>query len=208
MKATFGRISRFGVWASSWSTDQAGPLSKNVEDNALLLEFLGGYDPQDPVSLNVPRYDYRASLQEGIQGVRIGVPVDDWVWKDWLSKEEERVVRDAVHVLETLGASVIEVHLPRAAEARAVLAALVSETPVYIDDHFTPEQMAAWPEHHDAMQRGREQSFAEYLHAQQQRAWMSQEAVSVLQAVDVIAMPTGSTFGDAWNAETVVIRGR
>lgn len=208
MKATFGRISRFGVWASSWSTDQAGPLTKMVEDNALLLEILGAYDPQDPVSLNEPFYAYRANLRDGIKGLRIGVPVDDWVWTDWLSEEEERVVRDAIQVLETLGASLFEVHLPRAAEARAILSELVSETPVYLDDHFAPEQIDAWPEHHGNRDRGRAQPFADYLHAQQQRALICQEAVAVLKQVDVIAMPTGSTFGDDWNAETVVIRGR
>lgn len=208
MKATFGRISRFGVWASSWSTDQAGPLTKTVEDNALLLECLGMYDPKDPVSLNESAGAYRMSLREGIQGIRIGVPIDDWVWKDWLSEEEEQVVRDAIQVLTHLGASVTEVHMPRAAEARTILAELVSEKPVYLDDHFTPELIAAWPEHHATTQRGREQSFADYLHAQQQRAFICQEAVAVLQQVDVIAMPTGSTFGDLWDAKTVVIRGR
>jgi aspartyl-tRNA(Asn)/glutamyl-tRNA(Gln) amidotransferase subunit A len=141
-------------------------------------------------------------------GVRVGVPVDDWVWKDWLSEEEETVVRRALGVLEDLGAAVTEVRLPRAAEARAILAALASETPVYIDDHFTPEQMSAWPEHHSAITQGRQQPFADYLHAQQQRAFLCQETVAVLQAVDMIAMPTGSTFGDTWDAETVVIRGR
>jgi Asp-tRNA(Asn)/Glu-tRNA(Gln) amidotransferase A subunit family amidase len=208
MKATFGRISRFGVWASSWSTDQAGPLTKTVEDNALLLEVLGAYDPLDPVSMNEARYAYRANLSAGMKGLRIGVPVDDWVWTEWLSEEEEQIVREALQVLETLGASLIEVDLPRAAEARAILAELVSEKPVYLDDHFTSEQIETWPEHHDARDRGRAQPFADYLHAQQQRALICQEAVAVLKQVDVIAMPTGSTFGDDWNAETVVIRGR
>jgi len=207
MKATFGRISRFGVWASSWSTDQAGPLTKTVEDNALLLEVLGAYDPLDPASINEARYAYRANLSAGIKGLRIGVPVDDWVWTEWLSEEEEQIVREALQVLETLGASLIEVDLPRAAEARAILSELVSEKPVYLDDHFAPEQIETWPEHHDARDRGRAQPFADYLHAQQQRALICQEAVAVLKQVDVIAMPTGSTFGDDWNAETVVIRG-
>jgi aspartyl-tRNA(Asn)/glutamyl-tRNA(Gln) amidotransferase subunit A len=208
MKATFGRISRFGVWASSWSTDQAGPLTKTVEDNALLLEILGEYDPLDPVSLNEARYAYRANLSAGIQGLRIGVPVDDWVWTEWLSEEEEQVVRDALQVIETLGAALIEIHLPRAAEARAILSELVCEKPVYLDDHFTPEQIETWPEHHDTRERGRTQPFADYLHAQQQRAMICQEAIAALKQVDVIAMPTGSTFGDEWNAEMVVIRGR
>jgi aspartyl-tRNA(Asn)/glutamyl-tRNA(Gln) amidotransferase subunit A len=208
MKATFGRISRCGVWAACWSTDQAGPLTRTVEDNAILLEILGVYDPKDPVSIHQPPYDYRTGLQDGIKGVRVGVPVDDWVWRDWLSAEEEMVVRRAIGVLEALGASVTEVRLPRAAEARAILAALAPETPVYIDDHFAKDQIDTWPEHHSTITRGREQSFADYLHAQQTLAYMRQEIVAVLQEVDVVAMPTGSTFGDIWDAETVVIRGR
>jgi aspartyl-tRNA(Asn)/glutamyl-tRNA(Gln) amidotransferase subunit A len=209
MKATFGRISRFGVWASSWMSDQAGPLTRSVEDNALMLEILGAYDPRDPVSLNQPREAYRAGLRDGIKGVRIGVPADDWIWKEWLSKEEEEVVRRAIGVLETLGASLTEVRLPRAANGRSILHTLIaSEAQVYLEDHYTPEQIAAWPEWHPRLEQGRSQSFADYLHADHARALICQELTAVLRQVDVIAMPTGSTFGDAWNAETVTIRGR
>ena len=74
--------------------------------------------------------------------------------------------------------------MPRAAEARAILAALAPETLVYLDDHFTPEQVNAWPEHHSTITRGREQSFADYLHAQQAVASMRQEIVAVLHDVD------------------------
>lgn len=209
MKATFGRISRFGVWASSWSTDQAGPLTKTVEDNALLLEMLGMYDPEDPVSIPQAPSAYRASLREGIKGVRIGVPVDAWVWHEWLSEEEETVVRRALDVLARLGATLKDIRLPAAAAGRATLSTLIAaETPVYLHDHFSPEQIDAWPEWHSARDQGRTQTMAEYLHAQQRRAVICQELNAALHEVDVIAMPTGSTFGDTWDAETVVIRGR
>jgi aspartyl-tRNA(Asn)/glutamyl-tRNA(Gln) amidotransferase subunit A len=209
MKATFGRVSRFGVWASSWSSDQAGPITRTVEDNALLLEILAQYDPKDPVSLNQPRQAYRAGLQEGIEGVRIGVPVDDWIWKEWLGEEEEEVVRRAIAVLETMGSIVSEVRLPRCASGRTTLFTLIAaETRTYLEDNYTPEQIAAWPEWHPRLEQGRAQPFADYLHAQHNRALICQELTAVLREVDVIAMPTGSTFGDAWDAETVVIRGR
>jgi len=209
MKASFGRISRFGVWASSWSADQAGPLTRTVEDNALMLEILGVYDPRDPVSLNRPRESYRASLKGDIKGVRIGVPADDWIWKEWLSEEEEYAVRRAIAVLEALGASISEVRLPRSKGGRATLNALVvAETRTYLEDNYTPEQIAAWPEWHPLVEQARAQSFADYLHAQHARAQICQELTAVLSEVDVIALPTGSTFGDAWNAETAVIRGR
>lgn len=209
MKASFGRISRFGVWASSWTSDQAGPLTRTVEDNAIMLGILGAYDPRDPVSLNVPPEAYRESLRIGIRGIRVGVPVDDWIWKEWLSEEEETVVRQAIEVLKALGATVTEIHLPRSAHGRAILHTLTaSEAQVYLEDNYTPEQIAAWPEWHPRFEQGRSQSFADYLHAQHERARICQEVTEALRHVDVIAMPTGSTFGDSWDAETVVIRGR
>ena len=208
LKPTFGRISRSGVWAASWSSDQAGPLTKTVEDNAIALEVLGTYDPEDLISINEPPHDYRSRLKNGIEGVRIGVPTDDWVWKDWLTEEEEDVVRRAIAVLEDLGAYISELRLPRAAEARSTSMSTAAEAPVYIFDHFTEEQMNAWPEHHEAIQRGHDQSFADYLHAVQKRAYIKQEAEAALKEVDVIAMPTGSTFGDRWDATATVIRGR
>ena len=70
-KATFGRISRAGVWATSWTTDQAGPITRTVEDNAIAMEALTGHDPADLVSLNVPPGDYLSIMRDGIRGLRL-----------------------------------------------------------------------------------------------------------------------------------------
>ena len=209
MKATFGRISRFGVWASSWMSDQAGPLTLTVADNAALMEVLGVYDPKDPVSINSPAEDYRAGLRGDLKGVRIGVPVDDWIWKEWLDEEEETVVRSAIEVLRKLGASVVDIELPISVTGRTILQTITAiEAQVYLDDHFSPEQIAAWPEWGSKIEPARSMPFSEYMHAQHGRARITQEVRDALTQVDVIAMPAGSSFGDAWNAETVTIRGR
>ena len=76
-----------------WFMDAAAPMTKTVEDNAIMLQAIGRYDPKDPISINEPPYDYRAGLKDGIKGVRIGVPVDDWAWKDWTSEEQEELVK-------------------------------------------------------------------------------------------------------------------
>ena len=208
MRSTFGRVSRFGVWASSWSQDQAGPITKTVEDNAIMLDILGRFDPKDPVSIVEPPYEHRATLRDGVKGIRIGVPVDDWAWKTYATEEEEEVCRRAVGKLAELGAHIIEIELPRAGESRSNVMSLAAEGPVYISDHFTKEQIDAWPDHHDVIENGRKQPFADYLHALQARAFIKQEVNLAFQQVDVIAFPTGSTYGDAWDAETTVIRGR
>ena len=207
MKATFGRVSRHGVWASSWSTDQAGPLTRTVEDNCAVLEVLGKYDPEDLVSLNVPSESYRDSLACSINGVRIGIPTDSWAWEDWTSEEEEGLVRSALDQLVSLGARLVDVDLRQSARAREVLFELAGEAPLFIKRHFSEQQIANWPEHHELLQRGTTQSIEQYLTAQQARARIIQEVNQALTEVDLIAFPTGSTLGDTWDAQTVVIRG-
>jgi aspartyl-tRNA(Asn)/glutamyl-tRNA(Gln) amidotransferase subunit A len=58
MKPTYGRVSRYGVVPLSWSLDHAGPMARNVEDCAILLQAIAGYDPKDPASANVPMPDF------------------------------------------------------------------------------------------------------------------------------------------------------
>lgn len=205
-KATFGRISRFGVWATSWITDQAGPITKTIEDNAIVMESLAVHDSQDLVSINREPGEYRSGLMDGIKGLKIGLPVDRWVWKEWIDQDEEDAVRKAVGVLEELGAEIVELALPLAYEARNN--SLAAEGPVWLRDNFSEEVLREWPELHPQLERGEAQSFADYLHGQQKRMAIRQEAISALQTVDVIAMPTGSTIGDKWDAVTANIRGR
>ncbi len=74
IKPTYGRVSRRGVFPLSWTLDHCGPLSRNVEDSAITLQILAGHDPGDTASADVPVADYRAGLQRGVAGLRIGIP--------------------------------------------------------------------------------------------------------------------------------------
>ena len=205
-KATFGRISRFGVWATSWTTDQAGPITKTVEDNAIAMECLAVHDPKDLVSLNLESRKYRSGIMGGVGGLKIGLPVDSWVWKEWINQDEEDAVRTAVGVLEELGAEIVELSLPLAYEARNN--SLAAEGAVWLRDNFSDDALQEWEELHTQLERGETQSFTEYLHGQQKRMAIRQEAIAALQRVDAIVMPTGNTIGDKWDAITANIRGR
>ncbi len=205
-KATFGRISRFGVWATSWTTDQAGPITKTVEDNAIAMECLAVHDPKDLVSLNLESSEYRSGVMGGVGGLKIGLPVDSWVWKEWINQDEEDAVRNAVGVLEELGAEIVELSLPLAYEARNN--SLAAEGAVWLRDNFSNDALQEWEELHTQLERGETQSFTEYLHGQQKRMAIRQEAIAALQRVDVILMPTGNTIGDKWDAINANIRGR
>ena len=74
IKPTYGRVSRRGVFPLSWALDHCGPLSRNVEDSALTLQLLAGHDPYDVASVDVAVPDYRAGLNAGVKGMRIGIP--------------------------------------------------------------------------------------------------------------------------------------
>ncbi len=208
LKATFGRISRMGVWPVSWSVDTPGPLTKTVADNAIVLGVVGQHDPADPASIVEPPRDYLAGIDGGVDGVTIGVPTDDWVWRDMLSEEEETIVRRALSVLGDLGATVREIELPRGAEARSSAVPTLSEPPALNPDPAAAEHADAWRYALEATRRAISESFDDYLEAVRRRAFIRQEVDAALWEVDVIAMPTGSSFGDRWDAKTATIRGR
>ncbi len=109
-KPTYGRVSRYGMIAFASSLDQAGVLALTAEDVALMLQAMAGFDPRDSTSAEYPVPDYTAALGESLQGKRIGVPKE--FFDAGLEAESAACVREAIEVLEGLGAQVEEVSLP------------------------------------------------------------------------------------------------
>ena len=110
MKPTYGRVSRFGLVAFASSLDQIGPITRNVRDNALLLEAISGVDEHDTTSANVDVPSFVESLTGDIKGLRIGVPKE--YLGDGVGEAAKQSVLDALKVLESLGATWEEVSLP------------------------------------------------------------------------------------------------
>ena len=110
MKPTYGRVSRYGLVAFASSLDQVGPLTKDVRDCALMLNAICGHDPLDSTSIDRPVPDFTAALQDGLQGVRVGVPRE--YFGQGLDPEVEGVARAAIAMLSEAGAEIVEVTLP------------------------------------------------------------------------------------------------
>ncbi|MER3461227.1 MAG: Asp-tRNA(Asn)/Glu-tRNA(Gln) amidotransferase subunit GatA [candidate division GAL15 bacterium] len=110
LKPTYGRVSRYGLVAFASSLDQVGPLTLDVRDCALILQVISGKDPHDSTSVDLPVPDFVASLEGEVRGLRVGLPVE--FFGDGLQPEVREAVRNAVRVLEGLGAVVEEVALP------------------------------------------------------------------------------------------------
>lgn len=110
IKPTYGRVSRFGLVAFASSLDQIGPLTKNVEDAALLLNHLCGHDAHDSTSLNVKIPDFTATIGRDIKGMRVGLPREYFI--SGTHPGVSASVQSAILRLESLGAVIEEISLP------------------------------------------------------------------------------------------------
>jgi aspartyl-tRNA(Asn)/glutamyl-tRNA(Gln) amidotransferase subunit A len=111
LKPTYGRVSRYGVVAFASSLDQVGPMTRTVEDAALLMEVIGGHDPLDATSIPAPQPRYTESCRApDLAGLRVGLP--DEYFAAGIDPEVEAAVRGAVAELEKQGARVVRVSLP------------------------------------------------------------------------------------------------
>lgn len=118
LKPTYGRVSRYGIIAFASSMDQAGPMTKDVRDCALLLEAISGHDPADSTSANCPVPRYSKSLTCDLTGLRLGIPKE--YFTSGLQPAVDEAVRGAIRQLENSGATVEEISLPHTDYAVAV----------------------------------------------------------------------------------------
>lgn len=110
LKPTYGRVSRYGLVAFASSLDQIGPITKTVEDAALLLNHLCGKDPRDSTSLDAAVPDFTQALGRDIRGLRIGLPKEYFI--SGLHAGVADRVQAAIRKLEALGAELVEISLP------------------------------------------------------------------------------------------------
>ena len=213
MKPTYGVVSRYGLVAFASSLDQIGPLTKDVEDAAIVLNAIAGHDPNDSTSIDFEVPDYTRALTGDLTGTRIGVPREYFV--DGMEPGVESATRDAIKVLEGLGANVEEVSLPSTPHALAVYYIIApSEASANLARYdgvkygFSVQDAdSMW----DALEKTRQHGFgpevkrrimlgtyalsagyydAYYLKAQRVRTLIRQEFQAVFQSVDAVVMPT------------------
>ena len=127
LKPTFGRVSRRGVFPLSWTMDHCGPLAASVEDAAAVMQVIAGHDPADPGSLDRPVPDYLVTLNNGVNGLRIGVPWHFFADDPALTPDARDGIERSVALLSDAGATMQAVTLPNLAEllacSRVIMAA-------------------------------------------------------------------------------------
>ncbi|MFE6197438.1 amidase [Streptomyces sp. NPDC057838] len=202
LKPTYGLVPRHGVTSLSWSLDHVGPLTRTVEDAALVLDALAGHDPRDPASLTGPRGSHRPAGGTDLTGLRIGVPRTYYF--DHVDADVESAVRRAIGRLQDLGARLVDVEIPLARHVRATQWGLmVPEATACHED-----TLRAVPELYGAdvrvlLEAGALMPAVDYLRAQRTRALMRREWERLLDDVDLIAAPTVPATAVRAGQETV-----
>ena len=110
LKPTYGSCSRYGIVAFASSLDQAGPMTQNVKDCALMLEVISSYDNKDSTSVDFKRGQYLKDLNENIKGKKIGIPKQYRV--DGMPKEIDELWKKGMKIIENNGGEIIEINLP------------------------------------------------------------------------------------------------
>jgi aspartyl-tRNA(Asn)/glutamyl-tRNA(Gln) amidotransferase subunit A len=110
IKPTYGRCSRFGIIAFASSLDQAGPIARTVEDCAILLGAMSGFDTKDSTSAERPVPDFRAATSRGVKGLKIGIPAEYRM--DGMSAEVEALWQRGITWLREQGAEIVDISLP------------------------------------------------------------------------------------------------
>lgn len=118
LKPTYGLVSRYGLIAFGSSFDQIGPITKTVEDNAIMLNVLAGHDVRDSTSVKTGVPDYTQSLQRDMRGLKIGLPKEFFI--EGLDPEVEKSVRAAAETYKKLGAQILTISLPHSPYSVAV----------------------------------------------------------------------------------------
>ena len=113
LKPSYGRVSRYGMIAFASSLDQGGPITRNAEDAALMLQCMAGFDPRDSTSINAPAPDMATLLGKEVRGLKLGLPKE--FFDTSVDGQVLEKVSESLAVLERLGATLVDVSLPNSA---------------------------------------------------------------------------------------------
>jgi aspartyl-tRNA(Asn)/glutamyl-tRNA(Gln) amidotransferase subunit A len=194
LKPTYGRVSRYGVIPLSYSCDHCGPMTRTVEDCAIMLQAVAGHDPHDPTSSHSPVSDYLASLDKPVKGLKVGILRDFYTQpKGWVVPEVLDAVDTAIAELTRLGCHVRDIKIPCLDYTRiAHNVIMMSEGLTYHIHNLRSQPQNYGPLLHALLLSSTAFSGADYVKAQQVRAQAKAEFMAALQSVDVLVSPTAN----------------
>ena len=187
-----------------WSKDTAGPISRTVEDSAITLGAIAGYDPKDPYTLDIPVPDYRSALDGDIKGVRVGV-ISEHINSPLVEPQVRDAVVKATNVLGELGAVVEEVSLPLVTHSAAFFTPIALAETALIHSRWTRERLQDYGHNNRiGLLTGNLIPAQAYYKAQKLRVLLRRQLLQALASYDVLALPTAGRAAQRISDDAVI----
>jgi amidase len=189
LKPTYGRVSRYGVFALAASMDHIGPMTRTVEDAAIMFEVMAGLDPEDPSSLPDPVPSVRAELGRGVEGLRVGV--DRRYATDDVDADVARAVDDVLAELTRLGADVVAVTMPDVSKVGNAWFDLCAAEALVANARTFPSRASEYgPGFRPVLEYGQRLTPASLGAASEVRSELSASIEQMLTTVDCLVCPS------------------
>ncbi len=189
IKPTYGLVSRAGVLPLSWSQDHCGPLTRTVEDAAISLNAVAGYDPADPASAKHPAQDYTAGLTGGVTGLRVGM-LREYLGAN-VNPEIVAAVRAAALALEHLGARTEEISVPAVNQSDgAGMAISYSEAASIHEQWLRTNRDDYGADVLDRLTHAEKLTAVQYLKGQRARRVLVDRFIALFNTIDVLVTPS------------------
>ncbi len=207
LKPTYGRVSLRGILPLSWNLDHAGPLTRRVEDAALMLQVMSGYDELDPASCKATADDYSSHIKDGVSGLKIAFAVGNFI--DEADTEVLEAIRTAAQILKEQGATIIEVNTDFLREA-----ALANGIMTQADGAaFHRERMKEHPDWFGAdvrlrLETGAAFTSSEYSLARRTQTKVKRQCELLFEEYDLLLLPTTPIPAPVLEGENAIERAR
>jgi len=206
IRPTYGRVSNHGIIPLAWSMDTAGPMTRTVEDCALMFGAMAGHDPKDPTTADRRCPDYVAGLSDGVRGLRIGV-VPGYFFHH-LQPAVGDAVQSALKTFEQLGAQIVEVEIENIHGNISAQLTIESAEPSTYHQRWLREQPQNYGDDvRTLLEVGELLLATHYLQAQRYRSLLRDEFIDAFRKVDAFVCPTLPFTATRLGATTVVIDG-
>ncbi|MEY2818787.1 MAG: hypothetical protein RL275_2250 [Chloroflexota bacterium] len=208
LKPTYGRISLRGILPLSWNLDHAGPITKRVEDAALMLQVMGGYDPEDPASFKTLPGDFSSHMRDTIRDRKVAFAIGHFV-EEVTNPEILAAIRKAADVLADLGAIVEEVntdYLHEGALANAIMTQ--ADGAAFHRDRLKEHPDWFGADVRQRLETGAKFTSTEYALARRTQAEVRRRCDNLFEEFDVLILPTTPITAPILEGENAVERAR
>ena len=192
LKPTYGRVSKHGAMALSFSLDHLGPMTRTVRDNALMLQVMAGHDPEDPTTVDLPVPDYVSAVDDAptrLDSVRIGIPRRPFF--EGLAEGWDGVIDAALEVFSSKGATLEEFTLPHAEDLNHVGSLIIfAEGAAFHADAYRRDPMKLGPGLRALVETGQQLGAVQFIQTQRLRRKLSEEALTAMAPYDAVLLPT------------------